>query len=102
MRAKLENSGGLRIRGVVAALAMATAASAVTLPAAMADTPADACTWKDASKAPEVRAQELITAMTLDDKVAMVTGIGILNPNSPNKGASGVIPGNPKLCIPDL
>ena len=40
--------------------------------------------------------------MTLDDKIQMVTGIGILNPKAPNKGASGVIVGNPRLCIPDL
>lgn len=103
MRAKLENRGGRRILGVAAALAMATAASVVTLPAAVAETPADdACTWKDASKTPEIRTQELLAAMTLDDKIQMVTGIGVLNPKSPNKGASGVIPGNPKLCIPDL
>lgn len=102
MRAKVENRRGRRITGAAAALAMATAAFVVTLPAAMAESPADVCTWNDASKAPEVRAQELIAAMTLDDKIKMVTGIGILNPKSPNKGASGVIPGNPALCIPDL
>ncbi len=102
MRAKLDNRGERRLVGVIAALAMATAASVVTLPAAEAQTPADACTWMDASKSPEARAQELLAAMSLDDKIKMVTGIGVLNPKSPNKGASGVIPGNPKLCVPDL
>lgn len=100
MRATPENRGGRRFGVLVAALAVA--GSALTLSPATAETTADVCTWMDAGKSPEERAQELLAEMTLDDKVKMVTGIGILNPKSPNKGASGVIPGNPRLCIPDL
>ncbi|MDR7085408.1 beta-glucosidase [Aeromicrobium panaciterrae] len=100
MRATLENRGGRRLGVLVAALAMA--GSALALSPAAAETTTDACSWMDASKTPKVRAQELVAAMTLDDKIQMVTGIGILNPKAPNKGASGVIVGNPRLCLPDL
>ncbi len=40
--------------------------------------------------------------MSLDDKIQMVTGIGLFNPKSPNRGASGVILGNPALCVPNV
>ncbi|WP_332643506.1 beta-glucosidase family protein [Aeromicrobium sp.] len=102
MRAKPANPGGRLLGGMFAALAVATAASVVALPPAAAETTADTCSWMDASKSSKTRANELVAAMTLDDKIQMVTGIGILNPKAPNKGASGVIVGNPRLCIPDL
>ena len=63
---------------------------------------APACPWLDRSESAESRADQLLTAMTLDDKIQMVTGIGYFNPSSPNPGASGVIRGNPRLCVPDL
>jgi beta-glucosidase len=101
MRAKLENRGGRRFGAMVAVLAMA--GSALTLsPVAAETTAAAACSWMDTSKSSATRAKELVAAMTLDDKIQMVTGIGVLNPKAPNKGASGVIVGNPRLCIPDL
>src|SRR5213595_33349 len=60
----------------------------------------DACAaWMDASKSPDQRAQALLSKMSLDDKLQMVSQ------NQPiwaHFGAAGYIAGNPKLCIPDL
>ncbi|MDQ4053285.1 MAG: glycoside hydrolase family 3 C-terminal domain-containing protein [Actinomycetota bacterium] len=63
---------------------------------------APACPWLDPNGSAESRAGQLVAAMTLDDKIQMVTGIGYFDPGSPNRAASGVIRGNPRLCIPDL
>ncbi|MFC5730043.1 MULTISPECIES: beta-glucosidase family protein [Nocardioides] len=63
---------------------------------------APACPWLDPDESAETRAGQLVAAMTLDDKIQMVTGLGYFNPSSPNRHASGVIRGNPRLCIPDL
>lgn len=60
------------------------------------------CPWMNTKLSPAARVSLLLPAMTLDDKIQMVTGIGYFDPSSPNKGASGVIRGNPRLCIPDL
>ncbi len=58
-----------------------------------------ACPWMDTSKTPDQRAQMLLAAMTLDDKIAMVHGDGqILT----EYGVAGRVPGNATLCIPDL
>src|SRR3954470_9479888 len=60
---------------------------------------ATACPWMDAKKPTEQRAQELVKAMSLDDKIAMVhQGAPIWS----HYGAAGYVPGNPALCIPDL
>ena len=83
-------------------LALVASAAVVVAPLAQADSPTPACSWMDSAKAPEVRAGELLAAMTLDDKIRMVTGIGLFNPKSPNVGASGVIVGNPALCVPNV
>jgi beta-glucosidase len=53
----------------------------------------------DPAQAPDARAGELLAAMTLDEKIAIV--------HSPygyalHFGAAGWIPGNPRLCLPDL
>ena len=63
---------------------------------------APACPWLDTGGSAEDRAEQLLQAMTLDDKIQMVTGLGYFNPTSPNRRASGNIRGNPRLCIPDL
>lgn len=82
-------------------LALTASAAVLVAPDVQADeTPS--CTWLDTAKSRAVRAGELVAAMDLDDKIQMVTGIGLFNPKSPNSGASGVILGNPALCIPDL
>jgi beta-glucosidase len=64
-------------------------------PSARADT---ACPWLDTSKSVNERAQELVAAMTLDDKIAMVHGDQIWE----HYGMAGHVPANPRLCIPDL
>src|SRR5437763_8332129 len=57
------------------------------------------CPWMDAKKPVEQRAHELVQAMSIDDEIAMVhQGAPIWS----HYGAAGYVPGNPKLCIPDL
>jgi beta-glucosidase len=57
------------------------------------------CPWMDASKTPEQRAQQLLAAMTLDEKLTMVHGNGDI---FVYYGMAGHIPANAALCIPDL
>src|SRR4051794_2973452 len=55
--------------------------------------------WMDPTKSPNERAQNLLSKMSLDDKLQMVSQ------NQPiwaHYGAAGYIAGNPALCIPDL
>ncbi|MGZ4200987.1 MAG: beta-glucosidase [Thermoleophilaceae bacterium] len=56
------------------------------------------CPWLDASKPVNERAGELVAAMTLDDKIAMVHGDQIWE----HYGMAGHVPANSRLCIPDL
>jgi beta-glucosidase len=58
-----------------------------------------ACPWMDTSKTPDQRAQMLLAAMTLDDKIAMVHGDGQI---FTEYGVAGRVPANAALCIPDL
>jgi beta-glucosidase len=53
----------------------------------------------DTSKTPDQRAQELLAAMTIDDKITMVHGDGNI---FIYYGMAGHIPANALLCIPDL
>src|SRR4051812_18469242 len=60
---------------------------------------ATACPWMDAKKSPNARAQMLVKAMSIDQKIQMV------HQNQPiwaHFGAAGYIAGQPDLCIPDL
>jgi len=50
-------------------------------------------------QSPDQRAHELLSAMTLTDKIAMVHQP---YPDGFHYGAAGWIPANPSLCIPDL
>src|SRR3954469_20629055 len=60
---------------------------------------ATACPWMDAKKPPNERAQMLVKAMSIDDKIQMVHQA---LPVWGHYGAAGYVPGNPDLCIPDL
>jgi beta-glucosidase len=52
---------------------------------------------------PARRAHALLAAMTLHDKIDLVTGdTGSPDPSYPNYGAAGVVFANPGLCIPAL
>src|SRR3954470_17390506 len=60
---------------------------------------APACPWMDAKKSPNERAQMLVKAMSIDQKIQMV------HQNQPiwaHFGAAGYVAGQPDLCIPDL
>ena len=82
--------------GVVGILALLVAPVAALRPV-----PASAvtCTWMDTTKSPDQRASELLAAMTIDDKIAMVHQP---DPIFTHFGTAGHIPPNPALCIPDL
>src|SRR3954469_6941886 len=83
-------------------LSLATAVAALLLmsaaPAAHAQNAS--CPWMQGAKAPEQRANELIAAMTLDQKINQV------HQSDPPwmfyYGTAGHIDGTPELCIPTL
>src|SRR3954468_6932650 len=60
---------------------------------------ATACPWMDAKKSPNERAEMLVKAMSIDQKIQMVHQA---LPVWGHYGAAGYVPGNPDLCIPDL
>ena len=92
--------GARRLIGaVLVALACIAAAALSQQPKAATAQATAACPWMDASKPTEQRIQELLGAMTIDDKIQMVHQV---DPIWAHYGAAGYIPGNPALCIPDL
>lgn len=60
---------------------------------------ASSCPWMNASRSSDARAEMLLGAMTLADKIAMVHQS---YPQDSHYGAAGWIPANTSLCIPDL
>jgi beta-glucosidase len=59
--------------------------------------------WMNAHLTPAARAHALLGAMTLSDKVNLVTGdTAVPEADYPNYGAAGVVFGQPDLCIPPL
>ncbi len=59
--------------------------------------------WMNRHERPSRRADALLGAMTLQDKINLVTGdTSKPEPNYPNYGAAGVVFANPRLCIPPL
>jgi len=88
-----------------AAGTMCVLASAVLAVAAAGAPPAAAaarCRWMDARQSPQRRTDELLAAMSLDDKVALVTGQISFGTNPTNPGSAAVVAANPALCIPAL
>ncbi len=81
---------------VLSALAIAAAA------AAPAHAAAASCSWMDTGKSATQRADELVAAMSLDDKVALVTGTIGFGQGTINPGSAAVVAGNDALCIPSL
>jgi beta-glucosidase len=82
-------------RYMVVAVALLGAAALISGPRARAA----ACPWMNSSLSPDVRAEMLLHAMSLADKIAMVHQ---QYPLDYRYGAAGWIPANPTLCIPDL
>ena len=58
-----------------------------------------ACPWMNTALSPQQRASELVAAMTIDQKLAMLSQS---QPIWQHYGAAGYIPAQPSLCIPDL
>ena len=60
--------------------------------------------WMDKSLSPDKRADLLIEQMTLDEKVTLVHGLdmGASTPPPQWLGGAGLVPGIPRLGIPDL
>jgi beta-glucosidase len=63
---------------------------------------AASCPWMNTQQTPAQRATEALKAMSLADKIQMVTGEGEFNPTTANPPAAGDIAANPALCIPAL
>ena len=80
--------------GVCLTVVAGAALASVSSPARAAS-----CPWLNTSKSPAERAREVVRAMTLDDKIAMVHQP---DPIWTHYGVAGYIPPNPRLCIPDL
>lgn len=99
---------GSRTRGRAGALAAALAALCGTLGlvglllgggAAPARAQSAQCPWMNTSLSVEQRTQQLVGAMTIDQKIAMLSQA---QPVWAHYGAAGYVPGQPGLCIPDL
>ena len=92
-------------RAVVAA-ALCVAASAAGLLAGAADARTAArCPWMSPTMQPNVRAARLLAAMTVNDKLALLTGVVPATALQVTDGGPvfvGYVPGNPSLCIPAL
>jgi beta-glucosidase len=84
-------------------VALCAALAAIPLLAGGGAPPAGAqsaqCPWMNTSLSAEQRAQMLVAAMTIDQKIAMLSQA---QPIWTHYGAAGYIPGQPSLCIPDL
>jgi beta-glucosidase len=77
----------------------------VTIPLAGLSVPpaaATSCVWMNRGETPAQRTSQLLAAMSLDDKITMVTGDGGSGGGNVNTGAAGLINGNSALCIPPL
>ena len=91
----------------VAAVVLAAAVVPLGVGAGAAGADGATCPWSNSALAPATRTAELVKAMSLDDKIQMVTGIGEFGvgtqaAQNPNPGDAGTIVANPALCIPAL
>jgi beta-glucosidase len=88
--------GRLRRSVVLLAAAALAAAGAVASPVAVADTGQP---WMNTDQAPQARADELLAAMTLADKVNMLHGVDTSTAPIPTVG---FIPAIPRLNVPAI
>ncbi|MDX6220441.1 MAG: beta-glucosidase [Frankiales bacterium] len=85
-------------RLVLGSVVVAAGLAASLAPLAGPASAASSCPWMDKGKSADVRAHELVKAMTLDQKVAELYGRGDLT----YYGTANDIPAVPSLCIPEL
>ncbi|MEA2470054.1 MAG: beta-glucosidase, partial [Thermoleophilaceae bacterium] len=78
---------------LAAAVAIATGAGGTTA------AQAQGCPWVGSSASPDAKARQVLAQMSLDEKLAMVRQP---DPIWTHYGVAGYIPGNSRLCIPDL
>ena len=81
--------------GTLALLVGLVLAVVITTPAGAAPS----CPWMNAKLSAKQRAHELVSAMTIDQKIAMLSQA---QPLYAHYGAAGYVPAQPSLCIPDL
>ncbi len=86
----------MRIRPCAAIAAVAVLVAVAAMPGTAS---AASCPWMNTSLSPNERAQMLLGAMSMSDKIAMTYQ---QYPMDYHDGAAGYIPGNSSLCIPDL
>jgi len=91
-------------RGAAAALLGLAAVAAVLLSASEPVRAATRCPWMNPATSPAVRAAKLLAAMSLNEKLALLTGV---DPHAALKVADGplyvgYVPGNAALCVPAL
>ena len=83
--------------------ALLAGAAACGLAAAAPHTAAAAsCSWMDTSQSAAQRSGELVAAMSLDDKINLVTGSIGFGSGTINPGSAATVAGNPALCLPSL
>ena len=89
-------SAGSASRGVAQGVAKGEAKDAASQP------------WMNASLDPDTRADMMVKAMTIDEKIQLVHGIGwgVLRPGAVvpagDNGGAGFVPGIPRLGLPDI
>ena len=89
------------------AAVLVIASAVVPLATAGGSSAAVSCPWMNQSETPATRTAQLLSAMTLDDKITEVSGIGEFGLGvhllqNPNTHDAGTILGNAQLCIPAL
>ena len=95
-------AGSALITYGLAAAGAAGAAQAGAPPLAQAGGgTATSCPWLDQSQSVAQRVAELLSAMTLDQKIAEMHAF-IRTPTGPYAGYEGYVPAQPTLCIPAL
>ncbi len=90
----------MRLRRLTLPAGLLALIGGITLLAGQAS--AASCPWMDSAQPAAQRATALLGAMSLADKIQMVTGGGEFNPQGPNPPAASYIAANPALCIPAL
>jgi beta-glucosidase len=89
-----------RARRTAAAAALTLACSVLAVTGTAGDAgAATGCPWVHSSAPIATRVSEVLGQMTLDDKIAMVDGVGF---STGTAGYVGHIAANPRLCVPGL